>query len=689
MAFLLSGIVPAAADEGMWMINDINEALEKKMKERGLLLGAGEIYNADAPGTSVADAVVSIGFYCTGSVISDKGLIITNHHCAYANIASLSDDEHDYLEEGFWAMTSDQERKIEGESVYFLKRVYDVTDEVKELIDELHSKGQNTGMRKLSSVIEKRYNDYTGLECTLSRMWGGEKYCVSAYKVYDDVRLVAAPPVSIGYFGGDTDNWEWPRHNCDFAIYRIYENGRPVTREKSLTISLNGYQQGSFAMTIGYPAYTNRYSSSAETAFEQNVALPTGNDIRGKQIEIIRKWMEEDPEVRAKYSERFFELCNLHENNVGMLECFKRFNVLGEKEAEERELNEWIQARGTRREIWGSLLEDLSEAYSETAVIEKDKEIFQETLIRGTSLPLFMLRAGNMKNAEDSKRIILEGLDGIDERVEKELLASSLEEVFARLDSYYYGPVLEMLWSRFGENYSGMAEYLWDNSLVSSRSKVEAIDSVGQVNDDLMRRFIMDVKMIEFNQRDGHADKLRHRNDLDRQYDRALYWMRYHNGEAQYPEANSTMRLSYGTVGGYQPIDAVSYSWYTTPAGILEKENPELMDFDLSDREKRLLLQEDWGRWACEVNGQKNCMVVDFLTDNDISGGNSGSPVLNAKGELIGLAFDGNRESLASDAYYTPYYNKCINTDIRFVMWVLDRYAGMKRLIKEMTFGKK
>ena len=305
-AFLVFASVSVYADEGMWMIQDINAALEKNMKARGLKLSSNEIYNADAPGTAISDAVVSLGFYCTGSVISNWGLIITNHHCAYANIAKLSTPEHNYLEDGFWAMNTKDEIKIEGEKVYFLKRVFDVTDEVDQVAKDLSRRGQPAGMRKISHILETRYKEGTGLECILSSMWAGEKYYMSVYKVYDDVRLVAAPPLCIGYFGGDEDNWEWPRHNCDFAMYRIYENGKPVTREKSLRVSLAGYKEGSFAMVIGYPGRTDRYASPAEIGYQEEVNLPVSNDIRAKQMSIVSRWMDADPKVRMKYSDWYF-----------------------------------------------------------------------------------------------------------------------------------------------------------------------------------------------------------------------------------------------------------------------------------------------------------------------------------------------------------------------------------------------
>ena len=680
--------VAAFADEGMWMIQDINEALEKNMKARGLKLAANEIYNDEAPGTAVADAVVSIGFYCTGSVISDQGLIITNHHCAYSNISRLSTPEHNYLEEGFWAMTSEQEIPIEGEKVFFLKRVFDVTEEVKGLTKELRAAGKPFGSRKISAMMEERYRKSTGLECILSAMWAGEKYYMSAYKVYTDLRLVAAPPQSIGYFGGNQDNWQWPRHNCDFTIYRIYEDGKPVTREKSLRVSLAGYKPGSFAMVIGYPGKTDRYASSAEVNFQEKVNLPVSNEIRGGQMRIIRKWMDTDPGVRMKYSDWFFSLSNVQENNAGMVKCFKRFWVKDEKEEQEKDLQEWIDAADNRKAMWATLIPDLKKAYSQTERVERDKVVFRETMFRGIFISRYLLRAGNSSSVEKAVETLREGFLATDARVEKELLEYACKEYFNNLEFSYFGKFQTRMTDRFGDDYKAMAEYLWSRSVVSSLDRIEAIESVNEIKNDPLRRFLTDTPITVFNERNGQAEKRQQAIKLEKEYKKALYWMRLHKDVEQYPDANSTMRITYGTVGGLQPNDGVWYNWYTTPAGILQKYDPSDHDYNLTDRQKSLLEKGRWGRWGFKLDGKPNSMIVDFMTDNDITGGNSGSPVLNAKGELIGLAFDGNLESLASDASYTEGYNKCINTDIRYVMWVLDKYAGMKRIVKELKFSR-
>lgn len=687
MAVALMIGATAFADEGMWMIQDINEALEKNMRARGLKLAANEIYNDEAPGTAVSDAVVSIGFYCTGSVISDQGLIITNHHCAYSNIAKLSTPEHNYLEDGFWAMTSEEEIPIEGETVFFLKKVFDVTEEVKGIMKEFRASGKPFGIRKICAIMEKRYKEATGMECILSSMWAGEKYYMSVYKTYTDLRLVAAPPQSIGYFGGNQDNWTWPRHNCDFTIYRIYEDGKPVTREKSLKISLAGYNQGSFAMVIGYPGRTNRYTSSAEINYQEKINLPISNAIRGGQMSIIRKWMDADPTVRMKYSEWFFSLSNIQENNDGMAKCFRRFWVKDEKIEQEKEMQKWIDAAPNRKAMWETLIPDLKAIYSETESVERDKVFFRETMFRGTFISRYMLRAGNVSSVERAKETLREGFAATDARVEKELLEYACKEYFENLEFSYFGKFQVKMLDRFGDDYKAMAEYIWNKSVISSLSRIDGIQSVDEVKNDPLRRMLTDTPVTTFNNRKDQLEKRQRVNKLGKEYKKALYWMRLHKDVEQYPDANSTMRITYGTVGGLQPNDAVWYNWYTTPEGILQKYNPDDHDYILKDRHKYLLEKGRWGRWGTRVDGRRT-MIVDFMTDNDITGGNSGSPVLNAKGELIGLAFDGNLESLASDASYTEGYNKCINTDIRYVMWVLDKYAGMKHIVKEVTFSR-
>ena len=699
----LTGSYIAKADEGMWMIHAIDAALEKKMQERGLELSAREIYNSDAPGASVSDAVVSMEFGCTGSIISDNGLLITNHHCAYGDIHALSTPEHNYLEEGFWAMHADEEVNIRNKRVFFLKKVIDVTEEVEEMKSNSEVKGMPLGSRKLSFLMERKYKEETGMEAWLASMWNGSKYYMALYEVYSDVRLVAAPPVSSAAFGGDIDNWEWPQHKCDFAMYRVYtapdgsaaeysEENIPLKPAAKLAISLDGYKAGDYTMVIGYPGTTNRYSSSYEVDFNETLKHPVSNRIRGKQMEIIKRWMEADPEIRLKYSDYFFSLSNVQELYSGEVECFARFDVVEQKAELEKELQEWIDSSDERKEKWGSLLNTLEKTYKALREPEQNAVYYRETMIRGTRLGLIMRRAFNAKNPDGTGKRLIKDYSEIDLRVERDLMAYSLKEYIENIDPVYFSPWQKEVISSFTSNgvcdTDALAESLWNSSVFTSEEGIGRLHRKEvpheEITSDPLGRFVMDVKITAFNEAKVKAEDGNSVNKLNTEFTHALYQMWLDKGVPQSPDANSTMRITYGTVGGIEPEDGVICDWKTTPTGILEKYDPSDYDFSLNDRQYLLYRSGDWGRWGFGENGSR--MYVNFLTDNDITGGNSGSPVLNSRGELIGLAFDGNKESLASDAMFTPGYNKCVCVDIRFILWTLDRYAGMTRIIEELGF---
>lgn len=727
---VLIGSQNAVADEGMWMINAIDKALEKNMKQRGLKLSAKEIYNADAEGATISDAIVSMDFGCTGSMISDKGLLITNHHCAYSDIHGLSTPEHNYLENGFWAMNDSEERNIKGKRVYYLKKVIDVTDEVEALKAEYKKEGKFIGGRKISFMMEKKYGKESGLEAMCSSMWVGSRYYVALYQEYNDVRLVAAPPVNSASFGGDTDNWEWPQHKCDFAIYRVYTapdgspaayspDNVPMKPKVKLKISLDGYKAGDYAMVIGYPGSTNRYSSSFETNFLETIQLPIANKVRGDQLEIIGKWMKMDPAIRLKYSDYYFSISNVQKLYGGRVQCIGRFDVVKRKEAIEKELQEWIESSEERKEKWGNLLNTLKSQYIAVAQPEKDMMYFRETLIRGTrffrlsgifssfrdelltSNGITPKRPFELVNGPDPveeecckcKRFcpkkfdkICKGLLGLyedlDLRVEEDLFKYAVNQYYANIDSSYYGPYQKELMYK----HENIADYIWDNSFLSDMDRLKKFLSeehtIAEMFEDPLFRFLQDAPFTDFNDRINAAEGSPGLGWNGMQYTHALYQMRLDKGIVQYPDANSTMRITYGTVGGINPRDGVYCDWKTEPVGVLEKYDPDNYEFHLNKRQLELFKKADWGRWGFGKGGKT--MYLDFMTDNDITGGNSGSPVLNAKGEIIGLAFDGNKESMASDVWYMPGYNKCVCVDIRYVLWTLDKYAGMTRIIEEL-----
>ena len=693
-AFL--SVLAARADEGMWMINAISKALEANMHERGLLLSAKDIYDADAPGASLSDAVVSLDFGCSGSVVSGRGLVITNHHCAYADVHALSTPEHNYLEDGFWAMTDAEEVPIPGKSIQFLKKVIDVTEEAQKISDEQHLEGKAMGFRRLSYLLEKKYQEETGLLASLNSMWSGSKYYMALYEEYSDIRLVAAPPVSIAAFGGDIDNWEWPQHKCDFAMYRIYTapDGKPaeyapenvpLKPARVLEIAPQGIKVGDFTMVIGYPGRTSRYSSSAKIRYEKDVTLPVANEIRKRQMEIISKWMNADEQVRLKYSNRYFSLSNFQELQEGEVMCINRFGVVDSVKSQEADLKAWIEADPDRLKEFGDLLPELDRTYEAIAPAEKALAYYRETIIRGIRPRMIATRVSNLIRVKNSaeqapfnRKALAGHLEEMDLRVEKELWRYAAEEYMENVDSCFWTSGQKMAYATYGKDYDAMCENLWNSSWITdfdSMAKYVTTDALPteDMMQDTLYQFLMENKMPDFNAAIDKASAGDNVTNLGRKYTRALYQMRKEKGIPQYPDANSTMRLTYGTVGGYSPRDGVICSWVSTPAGLLAKHNPSEYDFCLKNDWKRLLETENPPQ------------AVDFLTDNDITGGNSGSPVMNARGQLVGLAFDGNKESLASDVYYTPGYNMCVCVDIRFVLWTLEHYAKMDRILYEMN----
>ena len=648
VAALLLCALNAFADEGMWMIQTIDRALEKRMRVAGLKIDGKMIYDEEKE--SLSDAVVALSFSCTGSMISRDGLMITNHHCAYSDIHALSTLDHNYLEDGFWAMNREEELPVKGQAVYFLKKVFDVTPEVDRLRDSLDVASRPMAMRRVYKLLEDKYSlIYAGQgELICSSYYNGNKYYMALYQVYRDVRLVAAPPVSVASFGGDTDNWEWPKHKGDFAIYRIYTapdgspaeyspDNVPMHPRKVLKISQNGLSDGDFTMVIGYPGRTNRYASSYAVEEIVQVQNPIQATFRLDQMKIIDKWMNEDVAVRLKYADRYFSLSNVQEIREGEIYCYNRFGVVEAKRAEEQRLQKWLGN--------SDLIYRLGEKYDDVAGINQQIVYFQETIIRGTNL----FRYANALSRGDSA-IVKRELAQLDMRVERDLLRYSLNQFFKYVRPVYWGDYLTDLHTRYKGDVDAMLNEIFDGHLY------EALTS---------------CRITSFNQRRDQIEAGVSKNSLEKEFKDAVYRMKLSRKEPMYPDANSTMRITYGKVRPLQPRDAISIAARTRSEGILEKYNADDYEFTLKADFRELL--------------EKNRNIpVNFLTDNDITGGNSGSPVLNARGELVGLAFDGNKESLAGDTYFVEAMNRCICVDIRYVLWILRTYAHMDPLLAEI-----
>ena len=713
LLLLLLVITPSRADEGMWLINLLDKNLSAKMKKSGLKIDPKVIYDENM--ASLSDAVVSLDFGCTGSIISNEGLLITNHHCAYGDIHALSTPEKNYLEDGFWAMKRDQERYIPGKSVFFLRKVVDATDEVKAASDSLKKAGQPSGMRKISSVLEGLHNKKSGMETMLVPMWRGSKYYIFYYEVYTDIRLVGAPPVSIAAYGGDTDNWEWPQHKGDFALYRVYagKDGKPakysadnipLSPKKILTISAKGVKEGDYTMVMGYPGRTNRYSSSFAVYEKEKITNPVSVKVRKGKLQIMRSFMDQDPNVRLKYADQFFNISNVQELMEGEVINFRRFGVVNIKKEEEKALQLWIESDPSRAEKWGTLLKKMEESYAKTEKIAKARKYFQETMVSGQGFIYMGNRTNSLRNAkerdkvdtlrvgsDDHKNLIRNieiGYESCDLRVEKELMNYQLREFLSNVSEEYWGDYITRLYKEFYGDSKLMTNYVFENSIILNPEKFRATVSKDQPIDlyinDPVSQLSRSARIMEFNTAETNLMKGDNIFDMEAYYARLMYQMNEDKGKVQYPDANSTMRLTYGTVGPINPSDGIYYSSKSTTQGFFDKYNPDNYEFNIKPEVLQLLKSKDWGRW-----GENDKMYVNFLSDNDITGGNSGSPVMNAKGELVGLAFDGNKESLAGDAWFHPQMNKCVNVDIRYVLWIIEKYAKADHLIKEMNISFK
>lgn len=709
LIILLSVFSISRADEGMWLINLLDKNLSQKMKQRGLKIDSKVIYDENS--TSLSDAIVSLDFGCTGSMISNDGLLITNHHCAYGDIHSLSTPEHNYLEDGYWAMSRDKELPIKGKRVFFLRKAMDVTQEIHSIIDSLR-KGKNRGwgMRKVYSIIETKHQKSSGYEVMCMSMWKGSKYYMYYYEVYSDIRLVGAPPVSIAAFGGETDNWEWPQHKGDFALYRVYgakdgspaaysKENVPIAPKRVLKISTKGVKEGDYTMIMGYPGTTSRYSSSFAVNYKETLANPITVEIKRKRLDIMKKWMESDPAIRLKYSDEYFGISNVQELREGEMNNIRRFNVVNIRRNEEAELAEWIKSSPEATKKWGGLLEEMEKTYKKLENNNRALQYFRETMVSGSGFIYIGNRVNSLraslsrakcdtlcKNSAILKSFIksVEGGHALcDMRVEKELMNYQLKLFLDNVPELYWGEYIQSLVKEMGKDSQKITNYIFENSILLNPAKFKEAVSKDQpaalYTQDPCALFCKSTGMEPFNKEESRLVGRRDMFTLESQYTRALYSMREAKGRVQYPDANSTMRLTYGAVGTLSPSDAINYSAQSTIQGYLDKFNPNNYEFNIKPAMAQLIENKDWGGYD-----QKGTMYVNFLTDNDITGGNSGSPVMNSKGELIGLAFDGNKESLAGDVYFHPKMNKTVCVDIRFVLWVIDKYAGAGNIIEEI-----
>ncbi|MBQ0113252.1 MAG: S46 family peptidase [Bacteroidales bacterium] len=703
-----AGQAPKSApgpDEGMWLPMFFKNLNYADMQKKGLKLTAEELYSFN--NSSLKDAIVQMGQFCTGEMVSDKGLMFTNHHCGYDAIASSSTVEHDYLTDGFWANSYEEEIPIPGLFVSFLREMQDVTKEVL----GSHAKDLNKSryaqeIQNKIDELKKEHSEDGKYRVEIKSFFEGNEYYMFVYEQFNDVRLVGAPPSAIGKFGGDTDNWMWPRHTGDFSIFRIYadkdnnpaeysKDNVPYTPKHYLPVNIQGVEENDFAMIWGYPGSTERYMTSYEVENTLNVTNPTLIKAGDYMLPVMKKNMDRDNAVRLKYASDYASMMNTWKNKQGESRGLKRLKVYDKKKAIEDRLEAWIKADDSRSQ-YANVIKELRESSKAIANSPSNQSAWYHNmglyLSKRTILALqinFSVMAyeamGNLtpELIEKLKTVGQSHFKSYDQQTEKELFAALIKMEMEIPSAYQVKELVDMV------NKAGGVEKFVDNAFKKSvfaneanfnkfmakpKYKTLAKDPIALVASSLYAALTGEDETTE-QANVKFADARQNFVQALKEMDASL---------VRYPDANFTMRMTYGSVLDYYPADAIHYAYTTTIDGIMEKEDPNNDEFIVPARLKKLYETKDYGQYA-DKNGN---MTVCFLTNNDITGGNSGSPVINAKGELIGLAFDGNWEAMSGDIAFEPELQRTICVDARYVLFVIDKFANCQRLINELKIVK-
>ncbi len=703
--FMLSLSFQARADEGMWLLPLLEKLNMGKMTELGLKLSAEEIYSLNQP--SIKDAIVIFGGGCTGEIVSSKGLLLTNHHCGYGAIQSHSSVEHDYLTNGFWAKDQSEELPNQRLSVTFLVSIEDVTGKVLAgVTDGMNEEEFNkvTGAARMAIASEATKDNH--YRAQVASFYGGNNFYLLVYEIYSDVRLVGTPPNSIGKFGHDTDNWEWPRHTGDFSVFRVYmsPDGKPAGYSKDnvplkprhyLPVSIKGVEKDDFAMVMGYPGGTQRYMTSFEIDEVQNITHPNRIKIRGARQEILMADMMADPKVNIQYASKYSGSSNYWKFSIGQKGGLERLKVKEDKLNIEKKFSEWMKADQSRVDKYGTALDLIKTSVEARAEYLNAQQYLGECLRTGSELISFAgrfnslktaLESGDAKKIEDTAKNLKDMAEGFykdynaptDLKSSKAMLAMFKADVPQKFHPSFY----QVVDKKFKGNAGAFVDDMFAKSVFASEAKLNAFLANPSLKVLLKDpAFIAGLSVGEKNQELFTASA---KFDLDLQRGRRLWIAGLKEmmpDQTLYPDANFTMRLSYGTVQDYEPRDGVIYKYYTTLKGAADKYKPGDYEFDLPERLLELEKAKNYGRYASK-NGD---LVTCFITNNDITGGNSGSPVINGNGELIGLAFDGNWEAMSGDVAFSPALQRTIIVDIRYVLWVIDVYSGAGHLVDEMT----
>ncbi len=692
----------ARADEGMWLPMLISKYNIGAMQQMGLKLTAEQIYSVNQ--ACLKDALVSLDHGgCTGSIISQKGLLITNHHCGYEAIAEQSSVGSDFLTNGFWAMRPEEELPIPGKTVSFLIRMEDITKRVlANVTPEMDESDRGLAVQKETDKIIKETEAESDYEVSVESMFEGNEYYLFVYQTYTDVRMVGAPPSSIGKFGGDTDNWMWPRHTGDFCLLRVYSgsDGKPAEFSKSnvpyqpkyfLPVSLAGVKEGDFSMILGYPGATDRYLTSY--GIQEKLTQSNPADIKAKwaKMEVMKEYMDADDATRIAYAGDYAYLANFWKKSLQESKALTRLKVYDDKKGIENEFQAWVAKDVDRQERYGNVLIDFKTFYDTMAGSRADEAIiYTGELLMGARILYIAFQAGELTSRFDSadfnemlsinKKRAIKFYKTFNPALEKDLLHNMLELFAKNVAPQYQPDVYNTIKKKFRGDIGKYVDHMFKHSIFASEANImEFLDNPRKrtIEKDpafLAANSFIGSYMIARLSQMTEEDKF---SKARRQYVAGLREM---NPEKTfYPDANSTMRLTYGSVKPYKPADALFADYFTTLQGVMEKEDSTNQEFIVSPKLKSLFNKKDFGRYA-----ENGIMHVCFITTHDITGGNSGSPVINANGDLIGLAFDGNSEAMSSDIKYDVNLQRTINVDIRYVLFVIDKYAGAGYLLDEM-----
>ena len=690
LLLMFTAITSAKADEGMWTLYNLPQQVYETMKGEGFSLSYDQLYQSN---DAIKNCVVNFSGYCTGVVVSSDGLVFTNHHCGFDAIRKHSTVGHDYMLNGFYAKTQADELPNEKMFVSFMIAQEDITPRLKTMGLDTLSENKRS---ELADSLNKILNDSiektdSTLHVNVDAFYEGNKYFMTVYRDYPDVRLVFAPTKSMGKFGGDTDNWIWPRQTCDFSVFRIYvdpKTGNPAPYSKDnvpyhpakyAQVSLQGYKDGDYAMTLGYPGSTDRYLSSFGIKEMRDAENTTRVQARGIKQDIMRKYMDKDEAVRIKYDSKYARSSNYWKNSMGMNHCIDSLEIIANKQQFEKQIRTWIDHTGYLKD--SLKFDEMGRLYAKRFDIERTINYIRESFMSGSDLArkAYQLSMPTEVKGKKNKTMMMDSTDYY-QPLDKEMFSAMLKNYAENVDSKYLPDFYLTIKNKFGGNYDLYTDYMYKHSRLTKLNK-QVSTSSRSFHKDCGYKFGLDI----FDLMTSLREKMKNINDSIEVQERYLCdaAVRMQQDMPHYSDANFTMRLSYGTVGGFM-LNGAPSGYFTTPQSILAKmeQGNKNVDYFAEPEIKSLIAKGDFGQYRDKGTGE---MHLCFLTNNDITGGNSGSPMFDGKGQLIGLAFDGNWDSLSSDIYFDKRLARCIGVDIRYVLYIIDNWGHADRLIKEIN----